>query len=109
LGLGAQKNFKRSANEQLTQCAHSKTQSILTNCEDFKCDYKVVCALKYSDIQSVIIICKFRVTIYLINGDIKSRTHKLFDALPGNTPQYVKIIIVGDNNNAEVRASSSAW
>jgi hypothetical protein len=25
--------------------------------EDFKCDYKIVFALKYSDIQSVIINC----------------------------------------------------
>jgi hypothetical protein len=48
---------KRSASEQLMQSAYSKIQSVVINCEDLKCDYKVECAPKYSDIQSVIINC----------------------------------------------------
>jgi hypothetical protein len=32
---------------------------------------------------------------YPINRDIKPRTHKLLDALPGNTSQYVCIYIEG--------------
>jgi hypothetical protein len=56
LGLGAQKKT-RTACEELLQCACSKIQSVVIDCEDFKCDYKVVFALKYSNIQSVIINC----------------------------------------------------
>jgi hypothetical protein len=63
IGTRSTEENKESACEQLTQCAHSKIQSVVINCEDFKCDYKVVCALKYSDIQSVIINCKFRKAI----------------------------------------------
>jgi hypothetical protein len=36
-------------------------------CEDFEGDYKVVCELKYGEIVSVIINCKYRLTIYPIN------------------------------------------
>jgi hypothetical protein len=64
---------KESACEELTQCAYSKIQSDVINCEDFKCDYKVVCALKYSDIQSVIINCNS--VRQPINQSIKSKTH----------------------------------
>jgi hypothetical protein len=77
IGTKSTEENKRSASEQLTPCAYNKIQSVVINCEDFKCDYKVVCVLKYSDIQSVTINCKFCLTIYPINRDIKSRTHKL--------------------------------
>jgi hypothetical protein len=44
--------YKRSASEHLTQCDYNKIESVVINCEDLKYEYKVVCALKYSDIQS---------------------------------------------------------
>jgi hypothetical protein len=58
IGIRSTEENKESACEELIQCAYSKNQSVVINCEDFKCDYKVVCALKYSDIQSVTINCK---------------------------------------------------
>jgi hypothetical protein len=61
----------RLASEQLMQCDYNKIESVIVNCEDFKCDYKVV--QRYS--ENVIINCKFRLMIYPINRDIKSRTH----------------------------------
>jgi hypothetical protein len=64
-GIRSTQENKRSASEGLTQCVYSK-------------------------IVSVIIICKFCLTIYPINRDIESRTHKLLDALPGNTSQCCK-------------------
>jgi hypothetical protein len=57
IGTWSTEENKESACEELMQCAYSKIQSVVINCEDFKCDYKVVCAVKYSDIQSVIIHC----------------------------------------------------
>jgi hypothetical protein len=55
IGIRSTEENKESACEELMQCAYSKIQIVVMNCEDFKCDYKVVCALKYSDIQSAII------------------------------------------------------
>jgi hypothetical protein len=57
IGTRSTEDNKRSGSEQLTQCACSKIKSVRINCEDFKCDYKIVCALKYNDIQSVILNC----------------------------------------------------
>jgi hypothetical protein len=52
IGIRSTKENKRSAGEELTQADYSK-------------------------IESVVINCKFRLTIYPINRDIKSRTHEL--------------------------------
>jgi hypothetical protein len=52
--------YKESACEELTHC-------------------------DYSEIESVIVNCKFRMMIYPINRNNESRTHKLFDALPGES------------------------
>jgi hypothetical protein len=52
IGIRSIEEYKRSASEELMQCA-------------------------YSMVETVIINCKFRLKIYPINRDIKSRTHKL--------------------------------